>query len=148
MQIDFNSLNLLSSCFNLLVLTSPRLSAFIVSLSIIGIVELTSWLLRLQVLVKFDRGRDENVDEAYEKFKSYRKYIPKPLFHEKSLIVIATKLRELVGKVESSEILFQAPSAYLTSPESEAFFRKAIIRIRSVFAVINKAVARQSLPKL
>lgn len=140
--LKLNLLERLDSCISLLVMSRPRLSSFLVSIFIIGVIEITSRLHRKQVVVKFDNGRKENAKAAYRKYEEYRKYIPKSLLAATGLTDVATQLRDLVTRVENGELPFHTPSAYLTSVESELFYTKAINRMKFFLKVVDGTVVR------
>ena len=141
-KLELNFLDRLDSCISLLVMSWPRLSASIVSLLIIAVIEISSRLHRKQVLVSCDRRRKESANAAFRKFQEYRKYVPESLLYATGLTDIATKLRELVQRVENNEVPFETPSAYLTSPEAEEFFKKATWRMKFFLKVVNGTVVR------
>ncbi len=138
---ESNFFDRLDGCINLLVLSHPRLSALLVTVFIIGVIEIVAKIHRKPALVEFDRGRKEQAHEACKKILGFRKHIPKSLLRAKRLCVVATELRELVRRVEKGDVPFETPAAYLTSPESEKFFKRATRSIKFFLKVVNGNVA-------
>ena len=143
-ELETNIFYYLDGCICSPLISRPQLSAFILSLFLLGTVEIPSRLHRKQVRVCLNGDRSKNATKAFNKFRNYREHVPKALLQSKRLSDIVTELFKLVESVENKKLPLQTPSAYLTSNKSKEFFTKAASRIHFFLKVVNGNAVRSS----